>query len=769
MRTDVGGLYRRAPSTTSPSGFSWTPLLDWVGPSQSSLYSVNALSVGPQNGATLVALAGPYWAYSNCTALVSGDAGETWVVRNTSGWGLTCGGNERDRAVGDRLAAHPTQAGVLAVGGSDGRVYVTRDAFASGAPVRVALPSPAPAAGCRPAEDSSCVVINVGWAALPTGEVALLAGVPSRGLFASAGPYEDPTTWAFVAGSDAPKSLNRIVFRAGGDGARLWATAAAGGVWGGSLSRGAGGAWAVTWDAAAGALGGEGVPFSGIAVRGAAGSDVAVISMDTNSNTSVWRSEDGGRSWARLAFSVHSEVPWWGAYSLALNAACSLSWEESGGAAPPTLWATDFFGVYAAAAPPGAASLAFHNVEQGHEEVCMNVIRAPPVGPVLSGAADVGGWAHGSLAAYPNRTFAAADGWAHNCVFDIAPTRALAPSGATVDALWVTGGDEYGSCHGSPAWCGLHSWVGVSRDGGATFQDTNWDNVYAVDQANPYRVAVHPFNGARAVVAAREGLPLTFTADWGATWRNASGPGAVSVGLRGNFWFAQPLAVEKQLPPQSADFTLYFYNGTSTLFTSIDSGATFVPAYTAFPPWHTPFFGVATPPRGAAPSGDVWVFSGWKLYHSVNGGANFSQVWQFYELDHVFTLGPLPNVTSPAGRGTAELFGACVAAGAAAAAAAGAPTLPAPGAGAGYAVYAVGTHAYGEDAALYGSVDAGATWVRLAGGNATPGNALGDSPYVLEASEKDPGVLFVGTGGRGAWWRDVGADLRTALLECGGE
>jgi hypothetical protein len=178
---------------------------------------------------------------------------------------------------------------------------------------------------------------------------------------------------------------------------------------------------------------------------------------------------------------------------------------------------------------------------------------------------------------------------------------------------------------------------------------------------------------------------------------------------------------------------------------------------------------VATPPRGAAPSGDVWVFSGWKLYHSVNGGANFSQVWQFYELDHVFTLGPLPNVTSPAGRGTAELFGACVAAGAAAAAAAGAPTLPAPGAGAGYAVYAVGTHAYGEDAALYGSVDAGATWVRLAGGNATPGNALGDSPYVLEASEKDPGVLFVGTGGRGAWWRDVGADLRTALLECGGE
>jgi hypothetical protein len=708
------------------------------------------------------------WAYSECTALVSGDAGATWLIRNTSGWGLTCGGNEHDRAVGDRLAAHPAQAGLLAVGGSDGRVYVTRDAFASGAPARVALPLPAPAGGCRPAADASCVVLSVGWAALPSGEAVLLAAVPACGLFASAGPYEDPSTWSFVAGSGAPTSINRLVFGAGGDGARLWAAAAKGGVWGGTLSRGGGGGggWAVTWDAAAGALGGEGVPFSGIAVRGAGGADIAVVSMLYDSNTSVWRSEDGGRSWARLAFSVSSGVPWWGSYSLALNAASSLSWEEGGaGGAPPTLWATDFFGVYAAPAPPGAASLAFANVERGHEEVCVNVVRVPPAGPIISGSADVGGFAHAALGAYPNRTLAAADGWAHNCVFDAAATLALAPSGAAADALWVTAGDEYGSCHGAPSWCGLHSWVGVSRDGGATFQDTAWDSAYAVDQANPYRVAVHPFNGARAVVAARQGLPLTFTADWGATWRNASG--AASVGERGNFWFAQPLAVEQQIAAGAADFTLYYYNGTTTLFVSEDSGATFVPVFSAFPPWSVPFFGLATPPRGAAPRGDIWAFAGWKLWHSVNGGANFSQVWQFYELDHVLAVGPLPNFTSPAGRGSAELFAACVAAGAAASAAVGAPPLPAPGAGAGYAVYAVGTRAYGEQAALYGSVDAGANWALLAGGNATPGNALGDSPYVLEASKRDPGVLFVGTGGRGAWWRDVSAELRAALLACG--
>ena len=69
-------------------------------------------------------------------------------------------------------------------------------------------------------------------------------------------------------------------------------------------------------------------------------------------------------------------------------------------------------------APPGAPALAFTNVEAGHEEVCVNVVRAPAAGPLLSGAADVGGWRHDQgEAAWPTATFKAADGWAHICVF----------------------------------------------------------------------------------------------------------------------------------------------------------------------------------------------------------------------------------------------------------------------------------------------------------------------------------------------------------------
>lgn len=82
-------------------------------------------------------------------------------------------------------------------------------------------------------------------------------------------------------------------------------------------------------------------------------------------------------------------------------------------------------------------------------------------------------------------------------------------------------------------------------------------------------------------------------------------------------------------------------------------------------------------------------------------------------------------------------------------------------------VYVWGALNYGEASALYASVDFGNHWLPLtsvAGG--TPDQALGDSPNVLQASAAEPGVIYVGTGGRGAFWRDVSGLLQSALLAC---
>eukprot|EP01044_Picomonas_judraskeda_P003494 COSAG03_NODE_288_length_9356_cov_6.131224_8_plen_602_part_00 len=526
MKTDVGGVYRREPSADAPGGFLWVPLLDWAGPSNSSDYSVSALAMRPDTGAGLMLLTGGYWAYSNCSVLISSTAGDSWsVAPGSRGWGLTCGGNEGDRAVGDRMSVHPKLPRTVAVGGSDGGVWITTDAFATTLPTRVTLPSPAAAAGCNPGKDknSSCVVRSVAWLEV-AGKTLLLAAVPSHGLFASAGPdYADSTSWSFVTDSDRPTNINRIDLSSSA--AQIWATAGGhtdpvshlttgGGVWSGVLQPAGALGWKVTWNVV-GALAAVGLPFSGIASRDG-GRDIVAMTFSSNNNQSIWRSLDAGTSFHQVNWTCTSSVPWWGQddYNTKLNAGSSLAFDPNS----PTIWATDFFGVYSAPiASTRTPLLEFQNVETGHEEVCINTVKAPAVGDLLTGAADVGGWRHDKgTSTWPSATFKAADGWAHNCVFSIDATLSLSPSKASADTVWVTAGDEYGACHGSPKWCGLHSWIGVSRDGGATFEDTTWDDHYPVDQANPYRVAVHPFNGAKAVVAARKGLPLSFTSDYGA-------------------------------------------------------------------------------------------------------------------------------------------------------------------------------------------------------------------------------------------------------------
>ena len=197
--------------------------------------------------------------------------------------------------------------------------------------------------------------------------------------------------------------------------------------------------WQVTWEVA-GALFEQDVPFSGIAVRNG-GKEVVVMSLLYDNNTTLFRTIDSGATFTKLNWTCTSSVPWWGKndFNTNLNAASSLSFDPVTG----QLWATDFFGVYVADdLLDNSTTLSFQNVETGHEEVCMNTIREPAVGYLLSGAADVGGWMHNDgIEHWPNSTFKAADGWAHNCLFSIDLTLSLAPNGASADAVWVTAGE----------------------------------------------------------------------------------------------------------------------------------------------------------------------------------------------------------------------------------------------------------------------------------------------------------------------------------------
>lgn len=66
-------------------------------------------------------------------------------------------------------------------------------------------------------------------------------------------------------------------------------------------------------------------------------------------------------------------------------------------------------------------------------QVCMNFVKAPPTGQVLSGAADDFGWLHNNgLDAYPSSIFPSKD--VHNCGFgaDYTLSTTRAPDGSTV-------------------------------------------------------------------------------------------------------------------------------------------------------------------------------------------------------------------------------------------------------------------------------------------------------------------------------------------------
>ena len=491
IKTDVGGAYRRF---TAPDGsFSWKPLLDWVTPTDSSMYSVSSLALFPASGSSLYLLLGDNWEWARCTVLFSDDAGDSWrVAAASTNWSLKCGGNGGDRMFGERMAVHPVDVSTLAVGGTDGGVYVSNDGFGS-LPAPVRLPSPASASPCDPTKSTGCVVRTVAWVSPPSGSdgpTLLLAAIPSVGFFvAEASVAGRNGSWVFVAGSSnatvgiaGPFDIARIAVltRAPAAQRRLWVTTAVGGVWSGVLTPSAdNSSWAMDWDVR-GALADVGAAFNALAVA-PDGSDVIAVTSSTSSNTTLWRSTDAGMSFTRLNWTSRSSVPWWGSYQLALNAAAAAAFDPHAGVSAPSLWVTDYFGVWHAdvftrsgpsssstvstatsslegstssSTTSSTSTLQFVNEETGHEEVCVNFIKSPLVGPLLSGAADVGGWRHdGGTLRYPNATFSAHDGQ-HNCAFGADCTQSLNAGATAPDALWVTMGDEYGFCRNG--WCGLH-------------------------------------------------------------------------------------------------------------------------------------------------------------------------------------------------------------------------------------------------------------------------------------------------------------------------
>jgi xyloglucan-specific exo-beta-1,4-glucanase len=359
---------------------------------------------------------------------------------------------------------------------------------------------------------------------------------------------------------------------------------------------------------------------------------------------------------------------------------------------PQRVWSSDWFGVWRTD-NFGEQPAIWTNYPQGQEQLVTFSLVSPSQGAVLlSGVADMEGFYHHSLDTYPQERLSHEDPNTRNLF-------------KPWDSYWQ---DTYGI-----AYCGTQPLnlvrVGGKRDNlqntGATSPDggITWKEFhnFPTDKI-PLRVAVSADNSGQFVVIRSEAQPL-YTSDNGNSWQQVTG---LPDGIPGPWNWVQPLAADGK------NGNKFYYYAGGTLYLSNDGGKTFAGVNNTLPSVDN--YGIKTVP---GVENEVWLsLDSNGLYTSQDGGVNFTVT---------------PQVEN------AKLL------------AFGKPQNP---------QYFPWLYLYGkitdQGEGLFKSGDRGITWLKL---DDIPlfTDEVGTTMRVLEASQQETGLIFIGTDGRGIYYRHI--------------
>jgi xyloglucan-specific exo-beta-1,4-glucanase len=238
----------------------------------------------------------------------------------------------------------------------------------------------------------------------------------------------------------------------------------------------------------------------------------------------------------------------------------------------------------------------------------------------------------------------------------------------------------------------------TSTDGGLTWQlfaEFPQDKI-------PMRVAVSATNPRQFVIIRSEGQPLQ-TNDGGNSWQQVSG---LPDGIKGPWNWTQPLVAD------GVNGRNFYYYAESTLYRSDDGGRTFATVNNSFPLVEEPVVKTVPGVRG-----EVWLSLGQAgLYVSKDGGANFSSV-NLVEQSSLVAFGkPKTGDNFPF-------------------------------------VYLYGK-VRNQGEGIFISRDRGQNWHKLDNVSLFNGDQE-KTIRVLEASQQEPGLIFVGTLGRGIYYQYI--------------
>jgi xyloglucan-specific exo-beta-1,4-glucanase len=559
IRTDVGGAY-----SWDPVAARWIQMLDWLGPADANLVGVDGIAIDA-NLPDRVYLALGKSSGSAGGVYRSDDRGQTWTKLMSANFE----GNGRAlRWAGECLAVDPRTSSVIYCGTRLDGLWGSTDEGATWAKVAAV---PDGFTGTNPTGVRSIAFDPA--TAIGGRSSTVYVGVPGSGIYRSIDGGA-----SFSALSGAPSAPQRLQVVAG----RLYVTHGSG------VALWSGGAWSDITPAV-----GAGQDFCALAVDPADSTRVVVAQYAAAYYNPMYRSSDGGGSWAKInsaaaPATLHVGVPWWPQNRFS-SATAGMAFDPT---TPGQLFYTDWFGIWRS---PNvwATPMDWYTVEQGHEETVVLSLVAPSSGAlVLSGMADNFGMRSTDLTSYPaSKLYPDAEG-VSIAVCEQHPAN-LAVLGAS-------------------SWAGANLTMATSADSGAT-----WTTHALPAGVQLGRIACSSTTPASLVYIAGNG-PVSYSANGGATWLAAAGAPSGAVGLS-DIWNK-----DFAIAADSVDGTRFYLFANGKLYASADGGASWAGQNATAIPGKSGVLNVVARPGTL---GEVWVsLDGNGLWRTTNGGTTFTHI-----------------------------------------------------------------------------------------------------------------------------------------------
>ncbi len=303
VRTDVGGVYRRNPGSST-----WVPLNDDLSRDDQQLEGAASLAVDPNDTQKLYVAAGMALSAPgrNAAILRSNDRGATW---SRSELPIRLGGNSDGRGTGERLQVDPNKGSILFLGTNENGLYKSTDGGISWSQVP-GFPSSA---------GTTFVLFDRSSSSAGTPTRTLYAGIAAKSGETLYRSTDGGASWAPVPGGPAGLMPLQGVL----DGAGNLVLTYANGLGPNNITAGAVYKLATastTWNniTPAAPSASQQFGYSGLSVDGRNPNTIVVSTIDrTSTGDDLYKSTDGGRTWSGLnAISTHDAPanPWVAAY-----------------------------------------------------------------------------------------------------------------------------------------------------------------------------------------------------------------------------------------------------------------------------------------------------------------------------------------------------------------------------------------------------------------------------------------------------------------------